>query len=281
MAKNPRDLRTEAIVLRRTDYGEADRILQLLTPEGKRSVIAKGVRKEKSKLAGGIELFSVSEVVIHEGHTELGILTGAKLLEYYDAFVKDIELIEMGGAMMRSVSARAEQVESPEFYKILKQSLQVMQKHAGEETRWKDILRAWWGINLTRASGEEVNLKFAEAKKEKRITNPDNQSSRIANSPELDTNHYDSNSLIANSTEQTEQTLSTSSEASNLQAQAKPVTLTERDIPITRPENYRYTPEEIELLKKQANEAYVKWVQLELEIAKYNLEQMANNYKEQ
>lgn len=160
MAKNPRDLRTEAIVLRRTDYGEADRILQLLTPEGKRSVIAKGVRKEKSKLAGGIELFSVSEVVIHEGYTELGILTGAKLMEYYDAFVKDIELIEMGGAMMRSVSARAEQVESPEFYKILKQSLQVMQKHAGEETRWKDILRAWWGINLTRASGEEVNLKF-------------------------------------------------------------------------------------------------------------------------
>ncbi len=121
----------------------------------------------------------------------------------------------------------------------------------------------------------KANLKFAEAKKEKRITNPENQSSRIANSPELDTNHYDSNSLIANSTEQTEQTLSTSSEASNLQAQAKPVTLTERDIPITRPENYRYTPEEIELLKKQANEAYVKWVQLELEIAKYNLEQMA------
>lgn len=160
MMKNPRDLRTEAIVLRRTDYGEADRILQLLTPEGKRSVIARGVRKEKSKLAGGIELFSVSEVVIHEGRTEMGILTGAKLLEYYDAFVKDIELIEMGGAMMRSVSARAEQVESPEFYGILKQALRVMQKHATEETRWKDVLRAWWGINLTRVAGEEINLQF-------------------------------------------------------------------------------------------------------------------------
>ena len=160
MAKNPRDLRTEAIVLRRTDYGEADRILQLLTPEGKKSVVAKGVRREKSKLAGGIELFSVSEVVIHEGKGELGILTGAKLVEYYDAFVKDIELIEMGGAMMRSVNARAEQIESPEFYKILKQSLQTMQKHAGEETRWKDILRAWWEINLTRASGEDINLNF-------------------------------------------------------------------------------------------------------------------------
>ncbi len=45
------------------------------------------------------------------------------------------------------------------------------------------------------------------------------------------------------------------------------------DIPITRPENYKYTPEELALMKKQANEAYLKWAQLELEIAKYNLEQ--------
>ena len=53
------------------------------------------------------------------------------------------------------------------------------------------------------------------------------------------------------------------------------VTLTERDIPVTRPENLRHTPEEIALLKKQANEAYLKWAELELEIAKYNLEQTA------
>jgi hypothetical protein len=65
------------------------------------------------------------------------------------------------------------------------------------------------------------------------------------------------------------------------QLEPTPAVLTERDIPITRPENYRYTPEEIALLKKQANDAYVKWVQLELEIAKHNLEQTANNYKEQ
>ena len=56
---------------------------------------------------------------------------------------------------------------------------------------------------------------------------------------------------------------------------AKPMTLTERDIPITRPENYKYTPEEIALMKKQAAEAYLKWVELELEIAKHNMEQTA------
>ena len=57
--------------------------------------------------------------------------------------------------------------------------------------------------------------------------------------------------------------------------QTKPKTLTDSDIPITRPENYKYTPEEISLLKKQAAEAYLKWVELELEIAKHNMEQTA------
>ena len=57
--------------------------------------------------------------------------------------------------------------------------------------------------------------------------------------------------------------------------QSKPRMLTERDIPITRPENYQYTPEEIALMKKQANEAYLKWVELELEIAKHHIEQTA------
>ena len=63
--------------------------------------------------------------------------------------------------------------------------------------------------------------------------------------------------------------------AETVKPQEKVVTLTERDIPITRPENYKYTPEELALMKKQANEAYLKWAQLELEIAKYNLEQTA------
>ena len=56
--------KTLTIVLRRTDFGEADRILTLLTPEGKKTAIARGVRKPKSKLAGGIELFSLNEVVL-------------------------------------------------------------------------------------------------------------------------------------------------------------------------------------------------------------------------
>jgi hypothetical protein len=63
--------------------------------------------------------------------------------------------------------------------------------------------------------------------------------------------------------------------------QAKPqqVVLTERDIPISRPENYHYTPEELALMRRQANEAYMKWLELELEIMKYQQEQIAKKIK--
>ena len=45
--------RTEAIVLRRQDVGEADRILTLYTPrQGKLRVIAKGARKPASRNTG-------------------------------------------------------------------------------------------------------------------------------------------------------------------------------------------------------------------------------------
>lgn len=57
----------------------------------------------------------------------------------------------------------------------------------------------------------------------------------------------------------------------------KPRTISESDLPITRPENLKYTKEEIALMKRQATEAYIKWMKLELEIAKYNIEQTAYN----
>lgn len=56
--------RTEGIVMRRREQGEADRVLTLCTPLGKIEVIAKGARKLRSRKAGHVELFSRSNFVI-------------------------------------------------------------------------------------------------------------------------------------------------------------------------------------------------------------------------
>ena len=58
---------TEAVVLRRLDYGEADRILTLLTRErGKLAAIAKGVRRRPGRL-GGLDLFAHSQMLLARG----------------------------------------------------------------------------------------------------------------------------------------------------------------------------------------------------------------------
>ncbi|MBE6266958.1 MAG: hypothetical protein E7102_10935 [Prevotella ruminicola] len=69
-----------------------------------------------------------------------------------------------------------------------------------------------------------------------------------------------------------EHVLAAATTAQSAVVEEKMVVMSERDIPITRPENYKYTPEELAQLKKQAAEAYLKWVELEMEISRNNMQ---------
>lgn len=111
--------RTAAIVLRRTNYGEADRILKLLTPDGQASVMARGVRREKSKLAGGIELFAKSDITIHQGKGNLGVLTSARLLTFYRHILEDYERMQFGYEVTKTVSRASDTLDDGEWFTIL------------------------------------------------------------------------------------------------------------------------------------------------------------------
>src|SRR5579864_2595824 len=69
----------EGIVLRRIDYGEADRILTVLTRgHGKIGVMARGVRRSQSKLASRTDLFVRSHMQLAHGRGELDVLAQAE-----------------------------------------------------------------------------------------------------------------------------------------------------------------------------------------------------------
>ena len=71
--------KTIGIIIKRSNYGEADRILTIFTEKlGKIRASAKGIRKIKSKLAGSLELFCLTDFVIAEGRN-LDIVTGAEI----------------------------------------------------------------------------------------------------------------------------------------------------------------------------------------------------------
>src|SRR5207248_3202137 len=70
--------RERAVILRKLDYGEADRIYTLLTAEhGKVPAIAKGVRRSAAKLAAALELFAHVDVQLAHGRGQLDVLTQA------------------------------------------------------------------------------------------------------------------------------------------------------------------------------------------------------------
>lgn len=81
---------TEAIPLKRMDYGEADRILTVFTPGyGKLRLLAKGVRKSTSRMAGHLELFTHTHVMVVRGR-DLSVATQASTIQPFRELREDL-----------------------------------------------------------------------------------------------------------------------------------------------------------------------------------------------
>lgn len=146
--------RTRAIVLRRTNYGEADRILQLITPVGRRSVMARGARKEKSKLAGGIELFAVSDIVINQGKGELGILTSARLVQFYRHIMENYDTLQFAYEVIRQVGKASETVDEPEWFDVLQEVLMGL-----DSSLPRQLVETWFYLRHSALLGRELSLE--------------------------------------------------------------------------------------------------------------------------
>jgi DNA repair protein RecO (recombination protein O) len=81
---------TEGIVLRRNEYGEADWLVTLLTPDhGKLRALAKSARRLTSRKAGHIELFARTHLLLARGRT-FDLITQAELIEPHRALREDV-----------------------------------------------------------------------------------------------------------------------------------------------------------------------------------------------
>ena len=88
----PRTHQTEAIIIKKTKLGEADRILTLYTPHlGKIQAVAKGVRRPRSKLAGHLELLTYSLVSLARGRN-LDVITGSQTINSFLPLKSDLWL---------------------------------------------------------------------------------------------------------------------------------------------------------------------------------------------
>ena len=86
----------KGLVLRETDYKEADRILSVLTAEkGVITVKARGVRRKNSRLRSGCQILSYSELTLFEKNGFYSI-NEAEPLELFSDLRTDIELLALG-----------------------------------------------------------------------------------------------------------------------------------------------------------------------------------------
>jgi len=149
--------KTTAIVLRRVDYGEADRILTVLTADvGKLSLMAKGVRRVKSKLAGGIELFSTTEITYILGRGSISTLVSARLKKHYAQIVSDIDRTMLGYELIKLLDKITEDQPEPAYFELLDETFQALNDHELSI----DLIKTWFTAQMLRLAGHTPNLQY-------------------------------------------------------------------------------------------------------------------------
>lgn len=121
-----RSLRVDAVVLRHSDYGEADRLLTLYTRQrGKMRVIAKGARKIASRKAGHIEPFTHVKLQLAVGR-DMFILTQADTVDAYLPLRDDLLLLSHAAyavELLDRFTYENNDVENPAIFRLLTDTL--------------------------------------------------------------------------------------------------------------------------------------------------------------
>lgn len=155
---------TEGIVIRRSNFGEADRMLTVLTPfKGKMKVVAKGVRRITSRRAGNVELLNNVKLHIFMG-IGMPILTEAESLNTYPKIKSDLILSSYGSYIAELVERlTAENQPAPEVYKLVVDILNLLESNPRQifirafEVKLLDYL-GFWSLNNIQADTQSKNF---------------------------------------------------------------------------------------------------------------------------
>jgi len=117
--------KTEGIILKRKNFGEADKVLTIFTKHyGKIKVIAKGIRKITSKKAGTLELFNHCKLVLAKGK-DLDIITEAQVINNFSSWRKNLNKVGVAWYFCELVDKlTAEEQANKDIFELLKNYLE-------------------------------------------------------------------------------------------------------------------------------------------------------------
>ncbi len=156
MSPRPRVYKTEAIVLRTMNLGEADRVLTVLTPRlGKLRVIAKGVRRTRSRIGGALEPFSDVQLVLAVGRT-FDVVTSSSLEDPHLGLRNDLHSTATAWYVIELADRFCEgAADSHEAFRLLAQSLSALDAGAAVP---REVVARWFELALLDAMGFRPEL---------------------------------------------------------------------------------------------------------------------------
>lgn len=143
-----------AIVVKRTNYQEADRIIKLYTAKkGMISALAKGVRKQKSKIASAVEPFCLSEVRYISSKSQLVTITSASVKKYYESIMNDLEKQLIAAEALKLVDRYVEDSGHGDYFDLLNAYFDHL-----NEMNSNELCQLWWQLNFLDLTGHRFNL---------------------------------------------------------------------------------------------------------------------------
>lgn len=122
-----RAYKARGIVLRARNLGEADKIVTLFTVEsGKLDAVAKGMRRQKSQLAGRLEFGNEVALTMHRGRN-LDVITSAEIVYERWAAIVEPGTFATAHLVVELVDAFSEtDLAQPEVYALLRGALHAL-----------------------------------------------------------------------------------------------------------------------------------------------------------
>jgi DNA repair protein RecO (recombination protein O) len=146
--------KTKGIILKRSNFGEADRILTIYTDNhGKIKAIGKGIRKQNSRLGGHLEPFCLADFVIAEGRN-LDIVTEAEIIECFFDLRNNLKSTHISYYLAEAIDKlTAEHEKHKEVFDLL---LEVLENLSFVN---EDLLLSYFELNLLSEIGFHPVLK--------------------------------------------------------------------------------------------------------------------------
>jgi DNA repair protein RecO (recombination protein O) len=141
------------IVLRSHKLGESDKILRILTREhGKRSAVAKGVRKTTSRFGGRLEPLTCARLFMHRGRS-MDTIKQVEIRTSFHELREDLDLFVHASAMSELIDSVTDEHEPhPELFELLLKGLELLRDYP----RRAQFIRSFFEFKVLASSGFEL-----------------------------------------------------------------------------------------------------------------------------